>query len=1067
MAEKKDSILTRIVRLFLTSQLSIMLIIISLALGAFSIYITPKEEEPQIVVPMADIYVEAPGASPAEIEKLVATPLEKMLWEIDGVEYVYSMSTREKAVITVRFFVGEDRENSLVKLNNKIQMNLDRVPPIVTNWLIKPIEIDDVPILNLALYSDQYSDHELQRVGEELIARLSRLDNISRSSIYGGRKREIRVEIDPLRMKGFGVSIQDIEQALQGADVSTQAGYFNKNNIQITITSSSFLASVDQVKTLVISARESKPVYLEDVANIIDGPKEADSYTRIGFSNFYKKTHDIQSDRPLSFPSVTLAFSKKKGTNAVTVAQCLLEEVEKLKNTIIPDGIYIEVTRNYGKTAQTKVNELLKSLGFAIVSVVILLALTLGWREAAVVALAVPISFSLALFMNYLFGYTINRVTLFALILSLGLVVDDPITNVDNIQRHIKKKFFKPFEATLYAVQEVLPPVIMSTIAIIICFAPLAFITGMMGPYMAPMAINVPLTVTFSTVCSLTIVPWISYKLLKDVKEKTEKKKKSKRYLANLYKAVLTPFLNKRYLRILLFIVIIILLIGSCSLAVFRLVPLKLLPFDNKNEFQIVIDMPEGTSLEYTDRVVREFEKYLKTVNEVTSFVSFTGISSPMDFNGMVRHYFIRKGSHLADIRINLAHKSDREQQSHTILLRIRKDLEKIAKNNNARVQLVEVPPGPPVLSTLVAEIYGSYDKPYEELLQGAQYVKSIMEQEPDVSDIKIMTEKNSQRMDIIVDREKAALHGIDTKTILDALKSAVGGITPASLHLDPERNPLWIKVILPRDKRSDMISISHIPIRSSNGKMIPLAELVRVIETKNAKPIYHKNLEPVVYVIGEMTGRAPGEAVLDIMKTLKDNPAQNGIRVNWAGEGEWKITLRVFRDMGLAFAAALFGIYFILVINTESYFLPMLIMMAIPLTILGIMPGFFVLNLFTKSVGGFSDPVFFTATSMIGMIALGGIVIRNSLVLIEFIQDAIKKGLPFKDAILISGVVRMRPIILTALTTAIGAFPITFDPVFSGLAWALIFGLFASTLFTLLVIPVTYYAVYKKDHER
>jgi multidrug efflux pump subunit AcrB len=1067
MAPKKSTSLTNIVKLFLTSQLSIMLIIISLALGAFSIYITPKEEEPQIVVPMADIYVQAPGASPGEIEKLVATPLEKLLWEIDGVEYVYSMSTKEKAVVTVRFFVGEDRENSIVKLHNKIQMNLDRVPSIVTNWLIKPIEIDDVPILNLTLYSDRYSDHELQRVGEEMIARLSRLENISRSSIYGGRKREIRVELDPLRMKGFGVSIQDIEQALQGADVSTLAGNFNKNNTQITITSSSFLTSVDEVKALVISGRQSKPVYLEDVAIVIDGPKEATSYTRIGFSNYYKNSNNIQSDKPLSFPCVTLAFSKKKGTNAVKVAQYILDEVEKLKDTIIPDDIQIEVTRNYGKTAQAKVNELLKSLGFAIISVVILLAFTLGWREACVVAIAVPISFSLALFTNYLLGYTINRVTLFALILSLGLVVDDPITNVDNIQRHIKEKVFMPFEATLYAVQEVLPPVIMSTIAIIVCFTPLYFITGMMGPYMAPMAINVPLTVTFSTICALTIVPWISYKLLKGLKEKPKDKKESKQYLFKFYKAVLKPFLDKQYMRILLFIVIILLLIGSCMLGVFRLVPLKLLPFDNKDEFQIVIDMPEGTSLEYTDRVVREFENYIKTVNEVISFVSFTGISSPMDFNGMVRHYFIRKGSHFADIRINLAHKSRRQQQSHTILLRIRKNLEKIAKENNAQIQLVEVPPGPPVLSTIVAEIYGSYDKTYEELLQGAQYIKTIMEQESNVSDIKIMTEKNSQRMDIIIDREKAALHGIDTKTILEALKSAVGGITPASLHLNPERNPLLIKVILPRDKRSDMASISHIPIRSFLGKMIPLAELVQVKETKNKKPIYHKNLEPVVYVVGEMTGRAPGEAVLDMMKKLKHKPVQNGIRVNWAGEGEWKITLRVFRDMGLAFAAALFGIYFILVINTGSYFMPMLIMMAIPLTILGIMPGFYILNLFTESVSGFGDPIFFTATSMIGMIALGGIVIRNSLVLIEFIQGSINKGLGFKDAILISGVVRMRPILLTALTTGIGAFPITFDPVFSGLAWALIFGLFASTLFTLLVIPVTYYAVYKTKYEK
>ncbi|MCP3873627.1 MAG: efflux RND transporter permease subunit, partial [Desulfobacteraceae bacterium] len=631
---------------------------------------------------------------------------------------------------------------------------------------------------------------------------------------------------------------------------------------------------------------------------------------------------------------------------------------------------------------------------------------------------------------------------------------------------HIKETVFMPLEATLYAVQEVLPPVIMSTIAIIVCFAPLSFITGMMGPYMAPMAINVPLTVTFSTVCALTIVPWISYKLLKNIKNKPVQKKESNPIFARIYKAILTPFLEKKHMRIVLLFSVIVLLIGSCLLVVFRLVPLKLLPFDNKNEFQIVIDLPQGTSLEHTDRVVREFERYIKTVNEVTSFNSFTGISSPMDFNGMVRHYFIRKASHLADIRINLAHKSNRLQQSHTILLRIRNDLEKIARENNAQIKLVEVPPGPPVLSTLVVEISGSYDKTYEQLLEGAEQIKAIMDNESNVCDVSIMTEKNSQRLDIVVDREKAALHGIDTKSILEALKSAVSGITPASLHLDPERNPLWIKVILPRDKRSDMISISHIPIRSSKDKMIPLAELVQETHTKNAKPIYHKNLEPVVYVIGEMAGRAPGEAVLDMMKELKHTPTQKGLHVKWAGEGEWKITLRVFRDMGIAFAAALIGIYFILLINTKSYFMPMLIMMAIPLTILGIMPGFFILNLFTQSVGGYSDPVFFTATSMIGMIALGGIVIRNALVLIEFIREDIKKGEPFKEAILKSGIVRMRPIILTALTTAIGAFPITFDPVFSGLAWALIFGLFASTLFTLLVIPVTYYTVYKKTYE-
>ncbi len=1066
MAEKEDTIFTKVVRTFLSSQLSIILIIISLCLGAFSILITPKEEEPQIVVPMADIYVQAPGASPEEIEKLVAAPLEKLLWEIDGVEYVYSMSTREKAIVTVRFFVGQDRENSIVKLHNKLQMNLDRVPPIVTNWLVRPVEIDDVPIVTLALYSDIYNDHELERVGEEVLARISRLENISRSSIYGGRKREIRVELDPLLMKGFNVSIKDIETALDGADVSTQAGVFNKNNTEITITSSSFLTSLDQVKTLVVSGGSSNPVYLEDLADIIDGPEEATSYTRIGFSDYVNKTLSHPSEKPLSFPCITLAFSKKKGTNAVKLARNILREVETLKTSAIPDGIFIEVTRNYGQTAQAKVNELLKSLGFAIASVVILLAIFLGWREAVVVAIAVPVSFSLALFVNLLFGYTINRVTLFALILSLGLVVDDPITNVDNIQRHFKENILSPTAATLHAVKEVLPPVIMSTIAIIVCFTPLFFITGMMGPYMAPMAINVPLTVSFSTLCALTIVPWVSYKILKKTTGKSKKNSRSDSLLKKSYTSFLTPFLDKKYMRIILWLFIFMALSVSCLLVVFKLVPLKLLPFDNKNEFQIMIDMPEGTSLEHTDSVVREFETYIKTVNEVTSFISYTGISSPMDFNGMVRHYYLRKGSHLADIRVNLAHKSDRKQQSHTILLRLRQDLERIAQINNARMQLVEVPPGPPVLSTLVAEVYGTVDTPYEALLDGAEHVRALMEKEPFVCDVSIVTEQNSKRLDIVIDREKAALHGIDTQTILDALKSAVSGMTPASLHLPSERNPLWINVVLPRDKRSDAVSISHIPVRSSKGRMIPLAELVQLVDTENEKPIYHKNLDPVVYVVGEMAGRAPGEAVLGMIDRLKRNLAPENIKINWAGEGEWKITLRVFRDMGLAFAAALLGIYFILVINTKSYVMPILIMSAIPLTIIGIIPGFFILNLFSGNAGVFSDPVFFTATSMIGMIALGGIVIRNSLVLIEFIQEAITNGEPFKAAILNSGVVRMRPIILTALTTAIGVFPITFDPVFSGLAWALIFGLSASTLFTLVVVPVVYYGIYKKQQE-
>ncbi|CAN2049385.1 Efflux RND transporter permease subunit [Candidatus Magnetomoraceae bacterium gMMP-13] len=1057
-------ILINIINKFMASHLSLIFIVMSLCLGIASILTTPREEEPQIVVPLADVYVHAPGADPDEIEKLVATPLERLLWQIDGVEYVYSMSKQDMTIVTVRFYVGEDREKSLVKLHNKIRMNIDNVPSIVKGWVIKPIEIDDVPIVNLSLYSEFYNDHQLRRIGEEVLSRLSKVKNTSRTEIIGGRKREIRVELMPEKMSGLGVSLLEVERTLSGADTSITAGSFSRFNKEFIVSSNSFLSSSDQAASLVVAVNQERPVYLKDIASVIDGPEEAETYSRISFSNYYCKSNNMK-DKQADYPAITLALAKKKGTNAVSVANEILLKLEELKKNIIPSDVSIEVTRNYGRTAQQKVNGLLNSLGFAIISVVILLALILGWREALVVALAVPISFSLALFVNYLFGYTINRVTLFALILSLGLVVDDPITNVDNIQRHILKGILNPFKSTLFAVNEVLPPVIMSTIAIIICFTPLFFITGMMGPYMGPMASNVPLTVIFSTLCAITIVPWFSHLLLKNIKVSNITNNKGKDLLiTKIYFRIVSPFLESRSKRYILMFIIILLLIFSIGLAIFRFVPLKLLPFDNKNEFQIVIDMPEGTTLETTDMVTQTFKDYLKTVPEVTSIISYVGESSPIDFNGLVRHYYLRKSENFADIRINLADKDKRSQQSHEIVLRLRKDLEKIAIRHNADIKIVEVPPGPPVLSTIVAEIYGDPDKSYEELIKGAEHIKKLMKDEPFVVDIDDMVESPHKRIDFIIDKEKAALHGVTTNVIISSLKIALSGSASAMIHTSNERQSLIVKIMLPIEKRSGIVSLSQLPIKTISGKMIPLAELVKIINIPEKQPVYHKNLDRVVYVLSDTAGRSPAEAILDMQKKLKNNPLPPGIRVEWAGEGEWKITLRVFRDMGIAFAAALIGIYILLVIQANSFFMPILIMMAIPLTLLGIMPGFWLLNLiFTTPVGGFENPVFFTATGMIGMIALGGIVIRNSLVLIEFIQDELRKGTDLKQAILQSGAIRMRPILLTAATTALGASPITLDPVFSGLAWALIFGLFASTAFTLLVIPVTYFAVYNK----
>ncbi len=1068
--------IARIVRKSISSHLSIILLILSLCLGISAILVTPKEEEPQIVVPLADVYVYAPGSNATEIEKLVATPLERLLWQIDGVEYVYSMSREDMAIVTVRFYVGEDRENSLVKLHNKITMNIDAAPPIVKGWVIKPVEIDDVPIVNISLYSNRYDDYELRRIGEEVLSRLSKVKDISRAEIVGGRKREIRIELLPERMSGLGVSLLEVQRTLQGADASVTAGKFSRFNKEVTVTSKSFLSSSNEVSSLMVGVHNGRPVYLRDIANIFDGPEESESYSRIGYSNFYRKTHN-KKNTPFSFPAVTLALAKKKGTNAVTVSENILVKLEELKKSTIPDGVNVEVIRNYGKAAGQKVNGLLGSLAFAIISVIILLAVTLGWREALVVALAVPVSFSLALFVNYLFGYTINRVTLFALILSLGLVVDDPITNVDNIQRHILMGKRKAFSATLFAVNEVLPPVIMSTLAIIISFIPLFFITGMMGPYMAPMAANVPLTVTFSTLCALTIVPWLTHLLLKNmnIRKRTGSQTNQIKpnhdkginvWIGQIYRKIVSPFLKSKSKRYMLLAAIIFLLLVSTGLAVFRLVPLKILPFDNKNEFQIVIDMPEGTTLETTNTVVQSFEDFLREIPEITSFVSYVGNSSPMDFNGMVRHYYLRKGSHLADIRINLAEKNKRKQQSHAIVLRLRKELEDIAKANNAAIKIVEVPPGPPVLSTIVAEIYASPDRSYDQIIEGAEHIKNLMAAEPFVVDIDDTVETGRNKIDFIIDKEKAALHGVSTNEIIQTLKIAIGGAAPATIHTSEERQPLSIKIILPRKNRSGIISLSQIPLKTNTGKMVSLAELVKIVYISEDQPVYHKNLERVVYVTGEMAGRAPGEAVLDMQKKLKQTPPPPGIRVKWAGEGEWKITLRVFRDMGIAFAAALTGIYILLIMETNSFSMPILIMMSIPLTLLGIMPGFWLLNIFTgEHVGGFFNPVFFTATSMIGMIALGGIVIRNSLVLIDFIKNALNEGIALKEAILRSGAIRMRPILLTACTTAIGAWPITLDPVFSGLAWALIFGLCASTIFTLIIVPVAYFSLYRKKY--
>jgi len=1072
LEDRPRGVLPAIVARFLSGYNSLLLLLAALALGVAAVMVTAREEEPQIVVPLADVFVEVPGYSAAEVERLVATPLERILWQLDGVEYVYSTSMRDRAVVTVRFYVGEDREDSIIKLRNRIESNLDLVPDIVRSWLVRPVEIDDVPVVLLALHGEGYDGFELRRIGEELKARLDALPELSRTEIVGGMPREIRVEVDRDRLQGRDLTLLEVHEALRRQGVVAMAGAFQRLDRDFVVAAGSGYRSVEELREVVVALRDGLPVRLRDVAEVLDGPGEPTSYTRITFGA-------ASGDRlGTSRPAVVLALAKQKGTDAWRVARRVIAEAERLRQEVLPTGVELTVVRNYGATANEKVNELLESIAFALITVVGLLLVFLGWREALVVALAVPVSFSLALFVNLLLGYTINRVTLFALILSLGLVVDDPITNVDNIQRHIRRRACGARKAVLQAVQEVLPPVIMSTLTIIVSFLPMFFITGMMGPYMEPMAANVPLAVAFSTVAALTIVPWLAWRLLRhmgvpDEDESgacpvpVEEHDPTSPFLRRLYRRMVAPWIACRWRAWSLLGIVLVLLVGASSLAVFGKVPLKMLPYDNKNELQVVLDLPEGSTLEHTDAVVRDFERYLAAQPEVVDLESYVGVPSPMDFNGMVRHAYLRHGPHLADIRINLLHKDDRELQSHAIALRMRRDLEAIARRHGVAMKLVEVPPGPPVLSTIVAEVYGSEDTPYAELVTAAGEVRQRMAREPGMGDLDVMATDPHERVDFALDRQQAALHGVDEAQVAALLGLALHGGSPALLRDARERQPLAIQLLLPRPQRTGLDQLGLLTARTREGSLVALDEIGEFRRVPADRSIYHKNLRPVVYVLGEISGRPPVEAILSLQRSLREEPLPPGIRVDWNGEGEWHITLRVFRDLGIAFGAALLAIYILLIMETGSLALPLLVMLAIPLTAIGIMPGFWLLNvLMAREVGGFQDSVFFTATAMIGMIALGGIVVRNSLVLIEFIKNAVAEGASLREAIYESGAVRMRPILLTAGTTALGAWPITLDPIFSGLAWALIFGLFASTLFTLVVVPAAFFLLFQRKYE-
>jgi multidrug efflux pump subunit AcrB len=1063
---EQQSIFSGLIDAFLKGNLAILLMAISLLAGLVALFATPREEEPQIVVPLADVVIQYPGGSAEEVEKLVASRLERLLDQIDGVEYVYSVSRPGLAVVTVRFFVGEDREKSLIKLYNKVFQNVDKTTPGIAAWVIKPIEIDDVPIVNVALFSATYDTHALYRVAEEVVDQLQQIKNTAGVTVHGGQRRVVQVYLDPERLAAYGLSPMEVAGALKMSNSQSESGGFEQANQSLRVEAGPFLRDGREVENLMVGLHDGRPVYLRDIARVEDGPEELSTYSRFGFGPGLAEDGGRRTED--SFPAVTIAVAKKKGSNAVWVAGDIEKTIEKLKGSIIPSEVQTRITRNYGETANEKVNSLVEGLAEAILTVIALIWLTMNWRVGLIVAVAVPITYGLTLLVNLLLGYTINRVTLFALILTLGLLVDDPIVGVENIHRHLGLKKLPRLQAISFAMNEVIPPIVVATLAIVVAFLPMFFITGMMGPYMRPMAVNVPIAMLASMVVSLTITPWLSNKLLKTdgTAHGHDDGDVSRSRTFRAYRRLVEPLVTSRRKAWLLlggtgvlFIVAVAMALGA--------VPLKMLPFDNKNELQLVVDMPERTTLETTDAVVRDLEAYLRTVPEVTAFTSTVGTGSPIDFNGLVRHYYFRQGPNVADVRVNLLPKHERAMDSHAIALRIRRDIEAIGKRWGANLKIVESPPGPPVFATVVAEIYGQPHHRYDELIAAARTVEARMREERGVVDVDALIEEDQQKFTFRVDREKAGLNGVSTEDVVNTLRVALGGMPAGTLHAAADQNETPIILQLPRPARSDLARLKTIAVKGRTGQMVQLGELGTFEEGLYDKSIYHKNLERVVFVTADTAGRGPAYAVLGLQSWFKAHPLPAGVRADWAGEGEWKITVDVFRDLGIAFAAALIGIYVLLVYQTGSYILPLIIMLSIPLTMIGIMPGFWLLNLATsRPVDGFGNPVFFTATAMIGMIALAGIVVRNGIILIDFIQNAVARGTPLRRAILESGAVRFRPIFLTAAAAMLGAWPITLDPIFSGLAWSLIFGLFVSTAFTLVVIPVVYALIYGRTAE-
>ncbi len=1069
-ATKSYGIAGRIASVFIDSRLTPIAVIASILMGIFAVLMLPREEEPQIKVPMVDIMVRMPGATVQEVEHRVSSPMEKLIWEIPGIEYVYSTSMPEAAMVVARFEVGSNLEAALIKLNQKLATNFDRIPKGVSSPLIKPHTIDDVPIASLTLHSDKYDHYTMRRIASSLESQIKSISEVSETKIIGGTRRQVRVLIDPAKLASRELSTSNLIHMLQSSNQQSLSGSLNADNKEVIVQTGHFYESARDVARTVIGVYGDKPVYLEEVATIIDGPEEPKDYVLHGTAD------SIEA-------AVTISVAKRPGANAVWVVESIIEKVEDLKGDLIPNDLEVTLTRDYGETAAEKSNELLLHMGIAVFGVAILILFFLGWRESIVVLLAVPSTLALTLLVFYLYGYTLNRITLFALIFSIGILVDDAIVVVENIVRHVRMSSSrsKPIiQIALEAVDEVGNPTILATWAVIAAILPMAFVGGLMGPYMRPIPIGSSAAMFFSMIIAFSVTPWAAVKVLgrhlnshKGEAQSDEVEDEAPNdWSTRLYHKVMDPMIETSYKRWGFLFVITILLLGSMAMVGTGMVTLKMLPFDNKSEFQIILNTPEGTTLEETTAIAKEIADAVKHEPEVINYQIYSGTASPFNFNGLVRHYFARRGPTVADIQVNLAAKHHRSEQSHDIAKRIRPAVEAIAEKHGVAIAVAEVPPGPPVLQTLVAEIYGPNQ---ESRVALASKVKSILETEDGIADVDWYYETPQEKLEFVINKEKAALNGITQQDLTTALQIATSGYPADLLHIPTEEEDVQIVFELPRSQRSRADDLLNLKVRSmhnAQAPLVPVRELVEIHKTETEAYRYHKNLKPVIYVTADVSGgsESPAYSIFALNEKLSELSAKDfgGVgdsikiynlnqpfnesepSIKW--DGEWHITLEVFRDLGIAFAIVLILIYMLMVGWFKNYVTPMVVMIAIPFSLVGILPAHWAMG------------AYFTATSMIGFMAGAGIVVRNSIILVDFIELRMEHGLPLAEAVVEAGAIRFRPMLLTALAVVVGASVILADPIFQGLAISLMFGEIASLLISRMAVPVIYFMVNRKD---